>query len=53
MRYLECFLKDNNLKERKTNVNFGDKMSRSTKASMFEVTHKKTASKTGKVERCT
>ena len=41
MRYLECFLKDNNLKERKTNVIFGDKMSQSIKAFMFEVTRKK------------
>lgn len=41
MRYLECFLKDNNLKERKKNVIFGDKMSQSIKAFMFEVTHKK------------
>ena len=53
MRYLECFLKDNNLKERKTSVNFGDKMSQSIKASMFEVTHKKTGMKTRKVERFT
>ena len=41
MRYLECFLKDNNLKERKTNVIFGDKMSQSIKAFVFEVTRKK------------
>lgn len=41
MRYLECFLKDNNVKERKTNVIFGDKMSQSIKAFMFEVTRKK------------
>lgn len=53
MRYLECFLKDNNLKERKTNVNFGDKMSQSLKAFMFEVTHKKKGTKTRKVERYT